>query len=174
MAKRDYKAEEARRNALARARGFTTRAQQRYKIETGKIPAIRPALVRSPRTLIAQERYKRAAAQPKRTKTGLIEGRLSKSERAELPLFAGVTYEQAARDWSEVHSRVPESRYAPELAHALGVTKEHYRAAYLRAFVIRPADDDEAGWNARIASPLKYWIVTLNGFTTDDLYDRKY
>lgn len=46
--KRDYKAEERRRNELARQRGYKSRAAQRYAIETGRAPALQPSRVRKP------------------------------------------------------------------------------------------------------------------------------
>lgn len=54
---RDYKAEERRRNELARSRGFDSRAQQRGKIERGEMRALDPRRVSSSKTKANQQRF---------------------------------------------------------------------------------------------------------------------
>lgn len=54
---RDYKAEYAKRNALAKSRGFKSYGQQRRAIEKGTVRAIAPGRVRSKRTLDAQQAF---------------------------------------------------------------------------------------------------------------------
>lgn len=54
---RDYAAEYARRQELARKRGFRSYAAQRRAIETGVAPAISPSRIRTKRTMDAQQNY---------------------------------------------------------------------------------------------------------------------
>lgn len=156
---RDYKAEERRRNELARQRGFTSRAQQRRAIETGKIPALQPKRVRSPKTVEAQKR---------RVRPPKARGPIQTD-------FNGYTIpvEQQAKDWSTLHARSEIAQYRPEEAAKLGVGKKAYTNAYMRAFVV-----SDGGYSAvRYAggSPeLYYWFVTLNQYMSASEYETRY
>lgn len=159
--KRDYKAEEARRNALARERGYTSRASLRRAIETGKASPIAPERVRSPRTIAAQER--RLAA----TTAG------RDAESAFLRATGSISPRDRAEDWSGIFARSKSAEYAPENAKDLGVTRAEYTRAYLDAFVM--GDTRYTAVRHKGGSPaLFYWFVTLNGYMSADEYESRY
>lgn len=153
---RNYRAEQLRRNELARARGFTNRYQQRHAIETGKFKALQPKRVTRPQTLKAQAEY---LAKPKRqqTPTG----------------WAYPSKEDQAQDWSTMNARTNMGQYHPGNAKRLGVTKTFYRQTYLDAFVT--GDDRYKLVRHHGGSPaLRYWFVDLNGFFSADEYESRY
>src|SRR6478609_5965605 len=97
---RDYKAEERRRNELARQRGFTNRYQQRRKIETGAVPALAPKRVRSERTKQAQAqriRPPRNGAKIDDSRWVINGTQISRVQRAE--------------DWSAMHGGTDIAKY---------------------------------------------------------------
>jgi len=156
---RDYRAEEARRNELARQRGFTSRAAQRRAIERGKAPAIQPHRIRSERTRKAQAALQSAI----------------KPLNVRKYDYAGIhiSGEQRATDWSTIFAGSDIAQYHPERARSLGVTKKQYTDAYLRAFVL----GDERYAQSRYyggSDPLYYWFVTLNGYYSADEYESRY
>lgn len=163
MAKRvrDYKAEEARRNALAKARGFETRAKQRRAIETGKTAAIRPTSLRSPKTIAAQKfrlGFETKGIERKETILPTFGNRFSPSQRAE--------------DWSDIYARSSAAQYTPD-ERPSGMSKEEYTDAYLAAFVrgeeryvtVRRSGGSEA---------LRHWFVDVVGYMTADEYESRY
>lgn len=166
MAKRvrDYKAEEARRNALARERGFTSRAQQRNRIETGKFPALQPKRVRSVKTKRAQSRYLSHApivdddnVVPKWGVKGVT-----------LPV---ISKDQACRDWSTLYARSEMAEYRPERAKTLRVTEKEYRDAYFNAWA---SGDYYATRYHGGSDSLRYWFVELNDYYQAEEYDDRY
>ena len=177
--KRDYKKEEAARKALAVSRGFKSRGAQRYAIEHGKAPAIKPWLIKKPSTYRAQVdshllpilpriREPESAKKPA-PPTIARSGRLSPKETAE---FMGRTADQIAEDWSELHGRSFIGEYHPERAGELGLTHAQYRNAYLRAFVI---DQHYSKVRHHGGSPeLRYWFVDVNHYYSADEYETRY
>ena len=163
---RDYHAEEVRRNALAKSRGFTSRAQQRHAIEVGKIRALQPKRVRSPKTRKAQERLLATRRYGPTPKAG------------EVPeSFGGITIspEDRARDWSTMFARSEIAQYRPERAKELGVSKAKYRDAYLKAFVAGDTRYERVRHSKNGGSDaLYYWFVTLNEYMEADEYESRY
>lgn len=151
--KRDYKAEERRRNELARERGYRNRAQQRRAIEKGEMSPLDPERVRSPKTVSAQAK------------------RLFQTNDF-IRLTSALDPRDMAQDWSGIFARSEQAEYNPERAAELGVSEREYTRAYLDAFVL---GDDRYEINRRSGSdPLFYWFVTLNGFMSADTYDKRY
>lgn len=158
---RDYKAEEARRNALARQRGFTSRGQQRRAIETGKAPAIAPRRLRKPTTIEAQK-----------FRLGVDTGGIER-KATELPAFGDrVSPEDRAQDWSDIYARSSAAQYNPD-DRPKGMSKRAYTNAYLAAFV----RGDERYVNVRHAGgseALRHWFVDIAGYMTADEYESRY
>lgn len=157
---RDYKAEERRRNELAKARGFTSRAAQRRAIEKGAAPALAPTRLRKPSVIAAQ----RARSAPPKDRAPI------KDSLQGYPL---PSREQRARDWSALFAGTEMAQYRPERAKELGVTKKQYTDAYLRAFV----QGDSAYHRVRYyggSEDLRYWFVELNDYFEAEEYDEKY
>lgn len=157
---RDYKAEERRRNELARQRGFSSRAALRRAIEKGTAAAIQPNRLRRPSTIAAQkERYKAT--------------RKTEHKGDKFPKFGfRVSDEQRAQDWSDVFSRSPGSEYNPD-ERPEGMSRKAYTNAYLKAWV----DGDNRYVNVRHTggSPeLRNWLVNVAGFLTANIYEDKY
>lgn len=166
MAKRirDYRAEERRRNELARLRGETNRYQQRRKIETGILPPIQPKRVTSPKTRAAQARM--LATAPRR-----------KSQEFQAPgvIIPHIPDTDRAQDWSDLFARSGVAKYEPTEARSLGVTRKEYTTAYLKAFVTGDARYDRVRHNKTGASShLFYWLVTLHGYLSIDEYESRY
>ncbi len=151
---RDYRAEEARRNALARERGFKSRAQQRHAIETGKAAPLQASRLSSPQTIRAQR--DRLAA-------------LTDFERG----IAAIKPENRARDWSDIFARSEEGQYRPERAKELGVSREAYTLAYINAFVYGE-DRYDAVRHKGGSDDLYYWFVVLNEYLSAAEYEGKY
>lgn len=157
---RDYKAEERRRNELARLRGHTNRYQQRKKIETGAIAALAPKRVRSTRTKTAQK----ARVRPPRGAAKITDYEIQGTK---------ISRVQRASDWSAAHASEDIAKYRPERAKSLGVGEAAYTNAYLRAFV----EGDTRYQRVRRSGgsvDLYYWFVTLNGYYMAEEYDEKY
>lgn len=152
---RDYKAEEARRKELAKQRGFANRYQQRRAIETGKARALNPKRVRSPKTVAAQNRF--------------LGDLFKKKEQKD---FGGVplpSLAQQSRDWSALHSKSARSKYRPQNAAKLGMTVDEYTLAYYLAYVAR---HDQTPRERKFA--LRRWMVDINGFVSEPVYDTGY
>jgi hypothetical protein len=143
---RDYKAEERRRNELARSRGYSSRGQQRRRIESGKAPAIRPELIRKESTREAQRRYHR--------ENSITVGYPSKYQRAQ--------------DWSDLHAKHWSATYRPE-ERPKGMTISQYTDAYLKAFVTGPERYYEARQTGSEA--LRYWFVDVAEYLSDEDYN---
>lgn len=164
MAKRvrDHKAENARRNELARLRGETNRYQLRRKIETGLRAPIDPKRVRSPKTIAAQKRMLTSAPRGK--------GREYYAPGVFVPKISD---EDRAADWSAMFARSDAAVYKPEEARSLGMTRKEYRAAYLRAFVLGDTRYD-AVRHAGGSPHLYYWFVTMHHYFSADEYESRY
>lgn len=160
--RRDYKAEEARRNARARARGFSSRGQQRKAIERGKIPPLAPGRIRKPETVKAQQERERRERREKSYwfKAGF------RSERA---------YRKAksdAADWSALHAGTHIAQYDPDNAlEGIGVAE--YTKAYMDAFVEGPGRYKAVRRSG--GSPELYrYFVTVTGHYAPDEYESRY
>lgn len=162
---RDYKAEERRRNELAKARGFKTRAEQRKKIERGEVAALHPQRVRATKTKEAQKRYtaaqRRAAAPKGRSgqKTVSIGG-IKMNRR------------QVMQDWSDYAASTPLAEYKPEDARSLGLTRDEYDQAYWDAWL-----DPDSGYVLNRYAPSeaqRRWMVDIMGHYEAEEYEDRY
>ena len=178
---RDNHAENVRRNELAKARGFHNRYDQRNKIETGVIQALWPQQVRAPKTVTAQNEWQARAH-------ALITG-------ADPNKYGGRALpppEDQCQTWSDMFARASHARYAPDGVNAkdakryrdnkwprplsakdLGVTRDEYTAAYLRAFV-EGRHSSHKGDSLRNSYALYYWFVILNHYYEADEYESRY
>ena len=157
---RDYAAEQRRRNELARERGHRSRADQRRKIELGKIPALAPKRLRNPVTLKNQ---KLRVTTPKRKHV---------KKPTEYGGYKLPSLEDRSTDWSTMFARSESGTYAPD-TRPDDTTKAAYRSAYMKAFVAGPARYDLVRHHG--GSPdLKYWLVTLNHFMSVSEYESRY
>jgi len=176
---RDYKAEDARRDARYRALGFLNRRDFRTAVEKGYQPAAQPSRLRSPKTIAAQA--KRKAEHPDAPDKLYIPSWIRSGK---------VTPEQRAQDWSNSFAMSNYARYAPdgpgEMTRALArkkkwplpksaaemkITREEYTKAYLRAFVDGPYD---LNTNRVGNADLYYWFVTLNDYMEVSEYESRY
>lgn len=158
---RDYKAEEARRNALAKERGFTSRGQQRRRIETGKAPAIQPYRLRKPQTIEAQK-FRLGSA------TKGVE-----SKGSNLPVFGSRRGDrERAEDWSDIYARSVAAQYLPD-ERPQGMSKAAYTDAYMAAFVTgseRYVEVRRSGGS----DALRHWFVDVIEYMTADEYESRY
>lgn len=158
---RDYSAEQRRRNELARARGFTSRSQQRRAIERGKAPALSPERLRKPSTIEAQKFLLGESTQGierKDSHFAVFGSRRSDRERCE--------------DWSDIYARSDMAVYDPD-NRPDGVSKREYTQAYMAAFVT----GDERYVAVRHhggSEALRHWFVDINGFFQADEYESRY
>lgn len=163
MAKRqrDYRAEEARRNARARERGYSSRGQQRRAIERGKIAPLAPKLVRSPRTIAAQrEREKRERRETTSWyKAGFTSERKYRSAK------------DASIDWSALHAGTHIAEYDPD--NAPGWTKAAYTKAYYDAFVSGPERYKAVRRSGGSAALYHYFVVVTEYYSPDE-YETRY
>jgi hypothetical protein len=154
--KRDYKAEYARRVALAKERGFSNYYQQRRKIESGQVPAINPNRLRKRSTIEAQEKF------PTRGKA-----------KTQAEWWESVNIQDAridmARRWSDWYSRDYTTQFDADRAKH----DERYLTVYMQAFVLAPHSDsnvhhlDGDTWQYE-------WFVDLNGFYDAEEFEDKY
>lgn len=160
---RDYRAEEARRNARARERGFTSRGQQRRAIERGKVPALAPSRLRSQRTIDAQRERE---ARERREATSWFRAGFS-SERQ---------YRNAkdkAEDWSALHAGTGIARYDYEANAVEGITMAAYTKAYMDAFVSGP-QRYKAVRRSGGSDALYHYFVTVTEHYSPDEYESRY
>lgn len=176
---RDYKAEEARRNEIARALGYKNRAQMRRAVELGFIAPKRPEAIRSPRTIAAQKwRAAMAARDYDYDPRTPIDREPTEFER----IVAGIKPERMARDWSAAHAKTPAAEFDFEGNEDVNVAKRDfikahgmtaYIDAYLNAFVLggdRYVNRRHAG-----GSPaMLFWFVVVTMYMTVPEYDGKY
>lgn len=165
---RDYKAEYAKRNALAQSRGFKNYADYRKQYETGKAPAVQPKRIRKESTRKAQKNFLQ------RTKEVLQRGweNFSYDQIIE-NIRAYETDESRAVDWSAAWAQSSVAKYAPEEAQGLGLTKAGYTRAYVAAFI----DGDHPGntmRNPADSDALRYWLVNIQKYFEADEYESRY
>lgn len=149
---RDYKAEERRRNELARQRGFSSRGQQRRRVSSGNVRNLSPE----------------AAKFVIGVNTKGIE-----PKGFELPKFA-VRESDATRaqNWSDIFARSEVAQYQPDNRPA-GMSKREYTDAYMAAFVDGPdryVDVRRTGGS----DALKHWFVDIQGYMQADEYESRY
>jgi hypothetical protein len=153
---RDYAVEQRRRNELAVSRGYTSRAQQRRAIETGRRSPLRPDLLKSPRTIEAQ-----------RIRSARVE--------ADLKLFG--QYAENER-WAKAHAVRHIGRFDPreraEGGNRLpGVSLEEFSQGYNDAFVNGPLKY-RSRRNRGGSRALRRYFVDLTGHFTADEYEARY
>ena len=159
---RDHKAEQARRNELARQRGYTSRAQQRRAIETGKAKPLAPKAVRSPKTIAAQKRRIAAATQ----------GQEHKAKESDVLFNTSRPDAERAQDWSDLFARSNMAKYDPD-NRPKGVSREAYTKAYMAAFVEGP-DRYKLVRHSGGSDALRAWFVDMNGWFQADEYETRY
>lgn len=183
---RDYKAEERRRNELARARGFKTRASQRGAIERGEIRALQPARVRSPRVKKAQAKFLSGPAAPR----GPI------PSYAELERALSADLEQQCWDWAARHAVSTVAQYGwtdedkkwkkgePWVRRNNATNKqkikwiekhgkEAYTQAYYNAFVDGPERYSKNRYNGG-SDAMRLWYVEITGYMTAEEFESRY
>lgn len=187
---RDYKAEERRRNELARQRGYTSRAAQRHKIETGRIAPLMPNRIRSPFTIAAQK-----VRDVVLSRNVPVSPNHPEFDRA----VAGVSVEQRASDWASIFARTHVTTFEDALDKSVPNvrgrrkrkdTKEEratlrakhkfisrqgrkaYVDAYMAAFVEGP--ERYAVARREGSHALYYWLVIVTEYMTAEEYDSKY
>lgn len=161
--RRDYKAEEARRNARARAAGFSSRGQQRRAIERGKVPALAPQRLRNPRTIKAQQERD---ARAKRESTSWFRAGFT-SERQ---------YRKAkdqAADWSALHAGTTIAKFDYEANAVSGVTKAAYTKAYVDAFVSGPERYKAVRRSGGSPALYRYFVTVTEHYSPDE-YETRY
>lgn len=166
---RDYKAEERRRNELAKARGFKSRAQQRHRIETGRAPAIAPKLIRSERTRKAQAAY-RAKPKPPSPPLSLYEREVARVE-------AQSSRADKCRDYSAAHAHrtIAKFDYDANIKDQgiRGVTRKQYEDAYYAAFVDSPGRYGAVRKSGG-SEELRHYFVDITHYYSPDEYEARY
>ncbi len=181
--KRDHHAENVRRNELARLRGTgRNRYEERKKIESGLIQAIRPAQVRALKTVKAQKEWRARAAQLMGVDERLIGG------------YKIPSVTERCQDWSDQFARASAAVYAPHGVDSgyakmcrdhnwpvprsiqdMGITEEQYTRAYFRAFVDGNDRYDVQRHNGSGGSyAMWYWFVVLNEYLLETDYEARY
>lgn len=194
---RDYKAEERRRNELARQRSggrFATRAAQRGAIERGEIPALAPERIRSPKTRAAQAKFLSGSAVPKGptltydqyaarySRRELCEEWASVNARTTAVQFdwSGNSLESAmdrrdpkhrrtrGAEWRSKSSRTNRQKQKWIDAHGI----EAYIDAYYRAFVDGP--ERYALCRHTGSDALHLWFIEITGYMSVSEYETRY
>lgn len=146
--KRDYRAEYARRNALAKERGFSSYSQQRRAIETGKTRAIQPNRLRSKKTIEAQ--------------------------LALTPVFGGKSVKdwriESAVGWSERNARTNRMKFDPVRAR----NDDAYLDAYTKVTVLQIAPKGEDESTLVAGDDLRHLLVDILNIMDDKEYDSRY
>lgn len=158
---RDYAAEQRRRNELARARGFTSRGQQRRAIERGRIPPLQPQRVRSPKTIQAQTERLRGEAQKAQQRIERLVSEDSQAKRmGENELY------------SQAHANRQIAKFDYKNA-VTGVSLAEFTDAYWNAFVNPKGGYDRVRRRGG-SRALKHYFVTITGHFTADEYETRY
>lgn len=162
---RDYKAEYARRQQLARERGYGSYGRQRGKIQRGEIRALAPNRIRSERTRQAQREFLERARE-------VAEGEKGFDQLVE-EFTSVLTDEQRAAQWSAGFARSEIAQYKPEEAESLGISRDEYTQAYLDAFVEGPSRYADVRYDGG-SDALEFWFVELHEYFEVDEYDKRY
>lgn len=183
---RDHKAEQQRRNELARQRGFTSRATQRAAIEKGRIPALAPQRVRSPKTKAAQSKFQSGAAAPSRYTQSYAE--LERQMKADLPGLC--------TDWANIHAVSTVAQYGYTDAdkkwkkgepwvranNATNKRKQKWiekngMEAYTQAYYATFVDGDQRYAKNRYnggSDAMRLWFVDITGYMTPEEFESRY
>ena len=159
---RNYRAEEARRNARARERGFTSRGQQRKAIERGRIAPLAPEKIRKPETVKAQQERERREKREHAYwyKAGFSSERQYRNAKSD------------SADWSALHAGTHIAEYDTDNALE-GVGKAEYTKAYYDAFVSGPGRY-KAVRRSGGSDELYRYFVTVTGHYAPDEYESRY
>lgn len=163
---RDYKAEEARRNAKAKALGFSSRAQQRRAQRHGlKLPRVgtsaRGPIKVTPTARVAPAVLRRYSAKPPPEPTRLPVQAVQAVKRQLVPISK---IRRESQVWSNAHSRVPTSLYDPDMSAARA---RRYHAAFV--------DPDTRAWKIENGlDALRDYLVDDMGFYDDVEFDERY
>lgn len=151
---RDYKAEYARRQSLAKERGYKSYGQQRRLIEKGIAPAIQPTRLRSARTIRNQEE---SGAGFLFRATGF---RTINDYRID-----------AAQRWSDMRSRRDVTKFDADRARR----DPEYLDAYSQALV-SDAGNPDVKFQTRLSynDYTKHYLVDVMHAMTEDEYEARY
>ena len=163
--KRDYRAEERRRNELARALGFKNRAELRKAIETGVRPARRVKQLRKPSTIAAQARLRKSA------KPSTYD-----------EIVATYSDQQRSQEWGWLLSKHETAEYEARGDSAVAKQKrafiqKHGKDVYTRAYLEAWAEGDEKYYRVRYRGgsyALGFWLVEVCGYLTWDQFWERY
>lgn len=163
---RDYKAEEARRNAKAKALGFSSRAQQRRAQRHGlKLPRVgtspRSAIKVTGAPIVTPTILRRYSAKPPPPPSRGPGGMVAIGKRQLTPIG---TIRRQDQQWSNAHSRVPTSKYDPNMSAK--------RARLYHAAFVDP--DTKAYKIENGLDSLRDYLVDEMGFYDDVEFDERY
>lgn len=158
---RDYRAEEARRNAKAKQLGFSSRAQMRRAQRHGYKPPRKGESGRGPikptkTAKVTPAILRRFSAKPPPPV------RIARAAVAVAVPIGRIRRESQA--WSNAHSRVPTSLYDPDMAAARA---RRYHAAFV--------NPDTRAWKIENGlDALRDYLVDDMGFYDDVEFDERY
>ena len=158
--KRDYKAEYARRQQLARARGFSGYSEKRRKIERGLTPAINPKRLRSGKTIFAQQKF--AKESQYETITRLMSTGQETSYLREMKIQDSIA-------WYETYGR----NIALEFDENKARKSDKYLDSYYWGFVAEYGD----AWSSHRlhhTDAMETWMVEEAEIYDQDEYDERY
>lgn len=154
---RDYAAEYARRQALARERGYKSYGEQRRKIERGEILALAPKRVKSAKT---------------RARQAVLQSSLTYEQAKAAYVKTGQGKRKRAEEWSRYYSNSYASEYAPK-NRPKGMTIDRYTDLYLRTWVEGP-ETYTVVHNVGGSEDLRYWLVEVAEYYSAEEYDKRY
>lgn len=159
--KRDYKAEYARRQALAKSRGYESYSAYRRGYETGQNPAVNYKRIKKEKTKRAQVKWFEGNTGDLFDFEALVEmltPKLPKQDECEI--------------WSAAYARTSVAEYNPDEAEELGLSKREYTEAYWDCFVGGP---DMYSKNRKSGSPaMRRWFVEITQYFEAEDYDDRY
>lgn len=149
---RDYRAEEARRNAKAKQLGFSSRAQMRRAQRHGyQAPKVKGRIVPTPTARVTPAKLRQFSAKPVRATVKAVAPDLRRLRRE-------------SQQWSNAHSRVDTSRYDPKFPAS---KVRRYHAAFV--------DPDTRAWKIENGlDALHDYLVDEMGFYDDVEFDERY
>lgn len=161
--KRDWRAEQVKRNKAAQALGYKNRYQLRKAVERGDIAPLNPRRVKSARTRAAQvERVKRLS----RGYEGDLYGSMVRK------IMFGMTSEEQCLTWSSLYARHESAKYKPE-QRPKSMSRKEYTAAYYDAWV-NGDDRYQAVRRKGGSEKLRRWLVDIEGYLTASEYETRY
>lgn len=145
---RDYKAEYARRQALARERGHRSYGEQRRKIERGEIPPIQPSRIRG------------------KTRAAWFAALMDSPQRADQHLFVRREIIADCEEWSRLHAMSDRAKFRRKRA----LKDQDYLMTYYRAFIMNTTSDFA---HLKDNQDLKKWFMQFKGMSEDE-YRKRY